>query len=70
LSELLDDILDGIPAALISAIVSPASVAEVRKVKATLAPDWAMADAIDLPKRRAPPVMKTVLPFKSPTQAL
>jgi hypothetical protein len=50
--------------------VSPASLAEERKVKATFAPASAMARAMALPRRRAPPVMKTVLPLKSLTQAL
>jgi hypothetical protein len=50
--------------------VCPASCDEERNVKATFAPERAIARAMALPRRRAPPVMRTVLPFNSLTVAL
>ena len=52
------------PRAAISAAVCAASDCEVRKVMATSAPAWARASAIARPRRRAPPVTRTVLPAR------
>src|SRR5579872_5609518 len=58
------------PKLLRSMTVCCASRPECKKVMATSAPAWAMASAVARPRRRAPPVIRTVFPASGFSSAL